>query len=276
MGHPEVEGRLGWATCRLRIVRCTRSAIFLRTHRAGLQMDLRSEAQQKAAEHRQRSVRMNELAAHVHSEADAASLIDQVAEMFKESLPPSWTTQAVKMRLAHAEFLTATDDSSLIPEERIVRVWNHCVREIGAPDEAILTAVEVHNLRDALYASGVRLWNQDIMQNVWMMPNIVATGTNGKVAHGCRALEAMRLLYSMARFFDNVRGARERVRLGRVVSEELASRPEKREKTECRAVLATAPDTNPIRPAQRQYIQEHGSAAFNRLLASSFAELFPR
>jgi hypothetical protein len=34
-------------------------------------------------------------------------------------------------------------------------------------------------------------------------------------------------------------------------------------------------DTNPIRPAERRYVQEHGSAAYAQLLGRLFDELFP-
>jgi hypothetical protein len=34
-------------------------------------------------------------------------------------------------------------------------------------------------------------------------------------------------------------------------------------------------DTNPIRPAERRYVQENGSEAYDQLLARLFDELFP-
>jgi hypothetical protein len=34
-------------------------------------------------------------------------------------------------------------------------------------------------------------------------------------------------------------------------------------------------DPNPIRPAERHYVQEHGSAAYDELLKRLFDELFP-
>jgi hypothetical protein len=34
-------------------------------------------------------------------------------------------------------------------------------------------------------------------------------------------------------------------------------------------------DTNPIRPSEQRYVQEHGSAAYARLLARLIDELFP-
>lgn len=34
-------------------------------------------------------------------------------------------------------------------------------------------------------------------------------------------------------------------------------------------------DTNPIRPAEQRYVQEHGSVAYAQLLVRLFDELFP-
>lgn len=239
------------------------------------QTDIQAEAKRKAAEYQQQSIQLNELAARIHSEADSEKLIDQTALLFKDELPPAWATQSVKKRLAHAEFKAATDMSSLIPEERVVNVWNHYVREIGAPDEAIVTVAEVHNLRDAQYAAGRMLWQREKgSQSVWTMPNIVAVGSDGKIANGCRALEAVRVIYSMGHWFDNVRGARKRVQQGKVVSDQLANRSKKQTSHLKGAVMVNA-ETNPIRPAEQKYVREHGSLAFNRLLTELFSELFP-
>ena len=41
------------------------------------------------------------------------------------------------------------------------------------------------------------------------------------------------------------------------------------------ARLEVHADTNPIRPAEQRYVQEHGSVAYNQLLARLFDELFP-
>src|SRR5260370_33300005 len=42
--------------------------------------------------HRQEAIRMNELAAHISSEADARAFVDAVGDIFADSLPPSWAT----------------------------------------------------------------------------------------------------------------------------------------------------------------------------------------
>ena len=46
----------------------------------------------------------------------------------------------------------------LVPEHRIVDVWNQYVREIGAPDEAIVTAAEIHNMRDGSFTGAQLMW----------------------------------------------------------------------------------------------------------------------
>ena len=42
---------------------------------------------------------------------------------------------------------------------------------------------------------------------------------DGKVAEGCRAVEALRVIYDLDRMFDNLRSARERLRKGIVASD---------------------------------------------------------
>jgi hypothetical protein len=241
-----------------------------------IQNDARAEASRKSAEHREQSIQLNELAAHIDSEADSKRLVDQLAALFKDELPPAWATDSVRQRLAWAEYKSATDISSLIPEERIAEVWNRYVREIGAPDEAIVTVAEIHNLRDAQHATSQMFWERDINRSVWTMPNIVAVGSNGKVANGCRALEATRLIFSMDMLFENVLSARKRVQDGIVVSDEIARRANSSPQSErVAATLRVATNTNPLRPAEQRYIRERGPDSFNLLLASLFAKLFP-
>ena len=128
-------------------------------------------------------------------------------------------------------------------------------------------------MRDANYVGIRSLWERDV-KNVWTVPNVVAVGPNGKIANGCRALEAVRLLQSMGIVFDEVRRARERVKAGLTVSDELAEQKD-RPKTSSRYAAVAIRDTNPIGPAEQKYIQEHGMQAFNQLLETLFWELFP-
>lgn len=241
------------------------------------QTGISTEANLKATEQRYQSMQLNEMAAHISSEGESEELVDSVAEMFKDELPNGWDTETLRRRVARAEYNSATNATYLIPEKRVVEVWNEYVREIGAPDETLITQAEIHNLRDAQFASSQRVWDRDINRNIWTMPNVVAVGGDGKVANGCRALEAIRLIYVMDNLFENVRGARKRVREGIVVSNEMAKRADASPHTSRgTAMLIVAPaDANPIRPAEQRYIRERGSESYNRLLSTLFAELFP-
>lgn len=107
---------------------------------------------------RQTATEINDLAGRNHSEADASALVDKIAALFADALPPAWATQGIRQRLAHAEYEAVSDASRLIPEQRIVDVWNEYVREIGASDEAVVTLAELHNLRDPDFATAQFLW----------------------------------------------------------------------------------------------------------------------
>ncbi len=62
-------------------------------------------------------------------------------------------------------------------------------------------------------------------QTIWTMPNVYALGPDGKVADGCRALEALRVMHDLDGLFQNLRGARDRLRRGIVPSEEHQEAP---------------------------------------------------
>jgi hypothetical protein len=239
------------------------------------QNEMPNEQSRKADEARQQAMQLNELAGRIESETVSEALVNDVAEMFKSELPPAWATSDVRQQVARAEYKSATDVSYLIPEERIAEVWNEYVREIRAPDEAIVTVAEIHNLRDAQYASGQMLWKRNLNQSVWTMPNIVAVGPDGKVARGCRALEAIRLMFSMDMVFENVRSTRKRVQDGIVVSDDIARANTSPKNERVSASLRVTTDTNPLRPAEQKYIREHGRDSFNLLLARLFAKVFP-
>jgi hypothetical protein len=179
---------------------------------------LRNEALRQAAVH------VNELAGNIHSEDDAMVFVDAVAERVMEN-EQSWTTRGVRHRVAHAEFESVSDPSRLIPEQRIVDLWNQYVRELDAPEETLVTAAELHNLRDAMYTSSRYMWkNQKFPQSLWTVPSIYALGADGRVAEGCRAIEALKIFHDMFQFPQNVQGARERVKKGVLVSDSLKPR----------------------------------------------------
>jgi hypothetical protein len=234
-------------------------------------------AQQKASEYRQQALQLNDLAGHIRSEDDAQKFVDALAKMFEDELPPAWATSGVRRRVAHAEYESATDRTRLVPEQRIADVWNEYVREIGAPEEARVTAEEIHNLRDAEYAFGQMLWTSDTNRSVWTIPNVVAVGLDGKVANGCRATEAVRVIFEMDHMFDNVRSARERVRKGILLSDEIKHRPKtSMQPGKSFVSVRVTSDTDPMRLAEQRYMAEHGAARFDFLLTRLFEQLFPQ
>jgi hypothetical protein len=225
---------------------------------------------------RQAAIEINVLAGRIHSENDATALVDNIADCFADTLPPTWVTGDIRRRLAHAEFQVVSDPLRLIPEQRIVDVWNQYVREIGASDEALVTVVELHNMRDAEFATSQSLWSREVAQSIWTVPNIYAIGSDGKVAEGLRPVEALRAFHDLDMLFDNLRGARERVRKGILVSDEirkLQENPPPKNKTVAR--LEVHVDTNPVRAAEYRYMQEHGPYILGAVVEKLFDELFP-
>jgi hypothetical protein len=238
--------------------------------------------QQRAAEAResarQAAIHVNDLAGSIHSEADATAFVDAVAERFTDSQLQSWMTRSIRHRVAHAEYEAVSDPSHLIPEQRIVNVWNAYVRELDAPEETLITVAELHNLRDAAYTMNKLMWKKErFPKSLWTMPDVYAVDAEGKIAIGCRAVEALKILHDMSFFFEGVLSARDRVQKGILVSDTArqwqqnpAPRPVKE-----RGELKATRDANPIRMAEYHYVQAHGGGDYQRLLERLFAELFP-
>jgi hypothetical protein len=236
----------------------------------------RREASLRYERFRQESIRVNELAAHISSEADARAYVDAVADMFADILPPSWATRGIRERIARAEYEAVSDPLRQIPEQRIADVWNKYVREIGASEEALVTAAEIHGMRDTTFAVGQMMWSRGTNQTAWTMPNIFAVGEDGKVAEGCRAVEALRIIHDLDQLFDNLRGARERLRQGIVASNVIKKSLENTNANQKTTARLTAwVDTNPLRPAEYKYVREHGADHLNRVVEMLFEELFP-
>src|ERR1700689_5188313 len=104
------------------------------------------------------AIRINELAGRIHSEADASAIVSEIANLFSKELPPAWTSKGIRQRIARAEYDAVREPPKLIPEQRIVDVWNQYVREIGAPDEAIVFVAEIHNMRDGSFTFAQLMW----------------------------------------------------------------------------------------------------------------------
>jgi len=99
---------------------------------------LSPELRARIARDRQLAIEINDLAGRIRSEADADTLVDKIAETFADILPPACITRGIRQRIARAEYEAVSDQSRLIPEQRIADIWNEYVREIGASDEALV------------------------------------------------------------------------------------------------------------------------------------------
>jgi hypothetical protein len=245
------------------------------SHFTESQATMKQQAHDEYERHKQSAIRINELAGRIQSEADASAVVSEIAGLFTKELPPAWASGSIRQRVAHAEYEAAHNPATLIPEQRIVDVWNQYVREIGAPDEAIISVAEIHNMRDGSFTVAQLMWARG-NQTIWTMPNVFALGNDGKVADGCRALEAIRLIHDLDGLFQNLRGARDRLRRGILPSEEIKERVgEPNPQPHGTVRLEAHANTNPIRPAEQRYVQEHGSEAYTQLLLPLFDELFP-
>ncbi len=234
---------------------------------------MQQRAHEQYEQHRQAAIRINDLAERIQTEADAGDLVAEIAALFSKELPSAWLANGISQKLAKAEYESVHDPADRIPEPRIADVWNQYVRGIGAPIETFVTVAEIHNMRDAERTTAQHLWARGY-QTIWLIPNIYAVDGDGKLADGCRALETVRVIYDLDRF-QNLRSARDRVRRGVLVSEQIKSHTAGSTTQTTRAVLAAHPDENPVRSAESRYLEEQGSLAYDQLLKHLFDELFP-
>jgi hypothetical protein len=161
--------------------------------KSGLTMESARERYERA---RQAAIHLNELAGNIHSESDARGFVDAVAAQLKEPEYLALLTQGVRRQVAYAEY-EAVAHSRLIPEQRIVDIWNEYVREIDAPAETLITVAELHNLRDATYSSGRLMWKrQGFAQMLWNIPNIYSGRCEWQ---GCRRLSSDRVAQDIPR-----------------------------------------------------------------------------
>ena len=144
----------------------------------------------------------------------------------------------------------------------------------------MVTPAEIHNLRDADYATAVLMWTKGWNKTIWTMPNAFALERDGKIASGCRALEALRVLHDLDSSMNNLRNTRQRMAQGIVMSERLKQaqihatldgQPKLQSRVELRI-----PDDEPVRAAEYKYVREHGQAGMGLLLARLFDKLLPQ
>ena len=241
---------------------------------------MRREASEAAEKYREDALRLNDLAGHIRTESDAESLVDDIAKLFKDELPPPWATRKARRRVARAEYRAVLNPEQLISEDRIVSLWNEYARAIGTSDEAVVTATEVHTLRDLEYASSKFMWSQGWNLSIWTMPDIYTLGPDGRVAHSCRALEALRVFYDLDYRPEYLRSTRQALEKGVSFSDEML-RPYKWEsRLEAGpqgALSLTIMSLNdfPAHAAEDRYIREHGSRAMYSLLKRLLDQFLP-
>jgi hypothetical protein len=227
--------------------------------------------------HRQRAVQTNEFAGKVQSPSDSRRLVDMIAEMLADVLPPAWGTRTIRDRIAHAEYESATDPAKLVPEQRIMDAWNKYVAEIGASQQALVNVAEIHTLRDGYYTLARVLWRKG-RQHIWTMPNIYAVGIDEKLADGCRAVETLRVVWDLANKFENLQGARDSIQKGVVSSDmfqqQLAAPTSNPVWCELR-VQTGMRVKSPVEVAVERYIREHGATGLSHAIEGLIYDLFP-
>jgi hypothetical protein len=222
------------------------------------------------------SRQINELAGNVRSLDDSRRIVDLIAAVFADDLPPAWGTRPIREQIAQAEYESASEQAQLIPEQRIVDAWNRYVTTIGASQDAVVSVAEIHNLRDGSYSAARFMWSRGT-RSIWSVPSIYATGRDGKVADGCTAVEALRVLYDLSNQFGNLEGARERVKQGVSVSDTLKPLPEGAvaKPAAGRITLSVGRPYNPVEDAEMRYMREHGARALNRAVEALLYDTFP-
>jgi hypothetical protein len=224
----------------------------------------------------ERTRQIDALATNLRSVEDSRRMVDMVAEVFADDLPPAWTTRSIRERIAQAEYESASDHAKLIPEQQLVDAWNRYVTTIGASQDAIVTVAEIHNLRDGSYSMARFMWSRGI-RTVWSIPSIYATGQDGRVADGCTAIEVLRVLYDLSNQFGNLRGARERAKQGVFVSDTLKPLPEgaASKPVAGRVSVSVGRRDNPVEDAEIRYMREHGEVGLSRAVESLLCDIFP-
>lgn len=228
---------------------------------------LRSKPQQPI-DYREQAVKLNQLAAGIHTVADARMFVDFVADIFSEQLPPALASSSTRAKVAEAEFAAVTDPHKLITEQRVAEVWNTYARTIEAPRKCQVSVAEVHNLRDAFFTTANLSWTWG-MRTIWIVPAIYATRDDGVLAGGCRAIEAARIFWDLATMPGNLESARVRVSQGQLASDLFRQAQEHPPATTHRSYISEGPARrNPIEDAEREYVTRNGIRAFGRAVTT--------
>jgi len=116
---------------------------------------------------------------------------------------------------------------------------------------------------------------------VWLMPNMYHVDSSGNLAPGCRAVEALKLLYTLHDLFGNAIYARERLRQDAVASKVVkpaAERfpPSQEQIRENRVAFARAEGrAQELRQAERNYVRQHGTKAYDKLVREMVEGVLP-
>lgn len=227
---------------------------------------------------RQHAIQINDLAAHIDSLDDAQKLVSKVADEFSDELPPKWMTRSLRNRIAAVENESTAGPGGLIPEQQVVDAWNRYLEKVGAPAEYMVTVAELHTLRDSEYVNAQLSWTLG-NQNIWSVPNIYAIGPDGKVANGCRAIEAIRVLWDLASQPNHsVLGTREIMKKGILLSDSFKNptKPPAPGQMSMSVSIGKVTMINPVEDAERQYVHDHGVGALNHAIHGLFDDLFPK
>src|SRR5260370_23597638 len=114
------------------------------------------------------------------------------------------------------------------------------------------------------------MWKNEMTQSLWTMPNVYSIDADGKVASGCRAVEALKIIRDMHEMFVVLRSARARVQKGLLGSDVTRLRQENLAMLS-NPMFSTSQfhaitNDNPIHPAPRRYHQAQGEHAYQQLL----------
>jgi hypothetical protein len=219
-------------------------------------------------DYQEKAIRLSQLAAGIHTAADARLFVDFVADLFSEQLPPAAASSGMREMVAHAEFAAVSNRQMLITEPRVAKAWNAYAQTIQAPQECHVTDAEVHNLRDAFLSTARLFWERGD-RNIWSVPAIYATRADGGIDVGCRAIEAIRIFWDLANIPDNLASARVRVNQGVLISEQIRQAQERPSTTAHRSYVSGGPATrNPVEVAAREYVARNGMKAFGTALSA--------
>ena len=128
----------------------------------------------------------------------------------------------------------------------------------------MLTAADVHYLRDAQYVSARFFWVRE--QDIWTIPGVFAVGPDGKVANGSRALEAIRLLWLLGTNEDDFPGVHAAAQKGVLFSDLIKQEAKSGSGQSHGAVLLARMVSYPVQQAAFRYQRDHGARALNRAI----------